>query len=139
MKPVYQTKFDKHGGNCLLACVASLLHRKLEDIPDFNLSGCGWFGELYEWCINEDLGLVLFNPAQFDRILLANTYCIMIHSVPGIADENHATIGWCERIGPPNAESLDREHWEWGVRQLFDPNPNRVPVGELLHLIFLVK
>lgn len=139
MRPVSQTKFGKNGGNCILACVASLLHRRIEDIPDFNLSGCGWFGELYEWCLNEDIGLILLSPLEFGRTVLANAHCIMIHTVPGIADENHATIGWCERSGPPNAESLDREQWEWTVKQVFDPNPKGVPVGELLHLIFLIR
>jgi hypothetical protein len=56
--PVQQTKFGAGNGNCLLAAVASVLERPLEEIPDFNLSGCGWFEDLYEWCLNEGIGLI---------------------------------------------------------------------------------
>jgi len=34
MKPVQQTRFGK-SGNCIQACVASILERPLEAIPDF--------------------------------------------------------------------------------------------------------
>lgn len=34
MKPVNQTKFGEEG-NCLQACIASLLELKLEDVPEF--------------------------------------------------------------------------------------------------------
>jgi len=43
MKPVYQTKFGERSGNCLSACLASLLEIPLEDIPDF-----GWHSDWYE-------------------------------------------------------------------------------------------
>lgn len=34
MKPVMQTRFGK-AGNCLQACIASLVEKPLEDVPDF--------------------------------------------------------------------------------------------------------
>ncbi len=36
MKPVYQTKFGATEGNCLAACIASLLETDIDDIPDFS-------------------------------------------------------------------------------------------------------
>lgn len=34
MKPVLQTRFGEPEGNCFQACVASILERELEDVPD---------------------------------------------------------------------------------------------------------
>lgn len=49
MTPVDQTH-DYELGNCLQACVASVLDKKLEDVPDFlKLYGPRWFPELRTW------------------------------------------------------------------------------------------
>jgi len=37
MKPVYQTEFGEQRGNCLQACVASVLELPLENVPHFCL------------------------------------------------------------------------------------------------------
>ncbi len=34
MKPIYQTKFGPTEGNCLAACVASLLEIEIDQVPD---------------------------------------------------------------------------------------------------------
>jgi hypothetical protein len=136
MKPIHQTKFEAGNGNCLLACVASVLERPIASIPDFNLSGCGWFGEMYEWCTNEGIGLVLISPCDLESSLFYNLHAILLFSVPGFPDENHAIIGKCVRVASLQDEINDK--WKWKCVEHFDPNPRGVTVGELQHMIVLI-
>jgi hypothetical protein len=52
MKPVDQTTFGAPGGNCLSACVASILHLPIEDVPYFmsnDIDGKAWRQKLSTW------------------------------------------------------------------------------------------
>lgn len=138
MIPTQQTKFGNGNGNCLLACVASILHRPIEEIPDFSLSGAGWYDELYEWCRNEEIGLIQIEPGSKEPIGLFHCYAICIFTVPGF-DENHAVIGKCVRTELGNPDALDGlTGWHWECVPEFDPNPKGVNVGEMKHMIILV-
>ena len=138
MVPVKQTRYGKGHGNCLLACVASILHRPLESIPDFAMSGCGWFEELYEWCLNEDIGVALIHPKDFEHSLFLNIHGIMIFTVAGMDDEDHAVIGKCVREENNRPDENDKEKWRWHVEVVHDPNPRSPKVDKLEHLLFLV-
>ena len=48
MKPIIQTKFGRPDGNCLEACVASIMEVGIDEVPDFPC-GASWFGKLEEW------------------------------------------------------------------------------------------
>jgi len=135
--PVKQTRFGTSKGNCLLACVASLLHRPLDSIPDFAMSG-SWFEDLYEWCLNEGIGLICVHPKDLEHSIILNTFCVMIFTVRGIDNENHAVIGKCSREESPLVELKDGMKWKWVCEPTFDPNPNVVSVENLEHLIFLI-
>lgn len=146
MIPVQQTRFGNGQGNCLLACVASILDRPLESIPDFTMSGCGWFEDLYEWCLNEDIGVICLNPCDLDSSLFLNLWCILIWTVDGcnccdgkVPDENHAVIGRCNRIQSNNPDTQDVDKWKWEAIVKFDPNPKGVKLGKLEHAIFLIQ
>jgi hypothetical protein len=125
--PVQQTKFGAGNGNCLLAAVASVLERPLEEIPDFNLSGCGWFEDLYEWCLNEGIGLIKLNPSQQSEVAVFGCYGVVSVKVHG-HDELHAVVAEFER--GPNQEHPDGLRWTWEAVHRFDPNPNRLALGE---------
>lgn len=55
MVPVHQTQFvakpgdPKVTGNCMAACVASLLEMNLEDVPNFAAIEGDWWGEFQAW------------------------------------------------------------------------------------------
>lgn len=141
MIPIHQTRFGVGNGNCLLACVASILERPIESIPDFNEAGTGWFGEMYEWCLNEGIGLVLLNPCDLQSSLFFNLHAILIFDVPSVVPgiyerENHAVVAKCVRLASPQDEANDL--WRWECTEHFDPNPKGVKVGELQHMIVLV-
>lgn len=49
MKPVYQTTFGFGTGNCTQACIASILHIDLEEVPFFPAAGKDWDRETQRW------------------------------------------------------------------------------------------
>lgn len=59
MKPVDQTTFGERG-NCLSACLASILEIGIGDVPTF--LGDGWWERCIEWCATRG-----FYPVYFDR------------------------------------------------------------------------
>ena len=48
MKPVMQTTFGKKRGNCLQACIASILEIDIESIPWFGTRS-DWFDKMNAW------------------------------------------------------------------------------------------
>ncbi|OGP67107.1 MAG: hypothetical protein A2031_07895 [Deltaproteobacteria bacterium RBG_19FT_COMBO_43_11] len=135
---IQQTKFGNGNGNCLLACVASILERPIEGIPDFNLSGTGWFGELYEWCLNERIGIICVHPKDLEHSLFLNSWCIAVFTTPDSIEETHAVIGKCRRIEENYIEIKDEDKWKWEATVEFDPNPKGVKLGKLEHIVFLL-
>lgn len=59
MKPVYQTKFGKGAGNCLAACVASLLDLEITDVFDIADGGLdpNYWLIVDTWLADRGLGL----------------------------------------------------------------------------------
>lgn len=56
MTPVYQTIFTPPHGNCLQACVASLLNLRLEDVPNFMLTpGPDWYDGFVSYMLQHNL------------------------------------------------------------------------------------
>lgn len=47
MIPVFQTVFGEKEGNCLAACIASLLELEIEDVPNF--TNLNWYNDLCGW------------------------------------------------------------------------------------------
>jgi len=47
MKPIKQTIFGEGKGNCLSACIASILELKIEEVPVFISSD--WWNDLQKW------------------------------------------------------------------------------------------
>lgn len=148
MKPIWQTKFSHpdvahlstEGGNCLQACVASLLHREIEAIPDFGESGIGWFDELYEWCIKEGLGLV-YIPEPYLRLedsslLMLNTYCMLVYTVKGF-EANHAVIGKTSLREKQDLADGETK-WLWHTDVVHDPNRHGAPIETLLYYVYLI-
>ena len=51
MNPIYQTIFTVPGGNCLQACLASILNLPLESVPHFaNIENDDWWIQCQDWC-----------------------------------------------------------------------------------------
>lgn len=145
MKPVFQTKFSNPSltstgdADCLMATIASILHRPLESIPDFGMSGIGWFEELYEWCQNEDIGLLYFTEETMRmQGLCLGAYCMLVWSVKGFPEGPlHAVVGKTfleEKQDLPEGDTK----WVWHVAVEHDPNSHGVDLDELKYYVFLI-
>ncbi len=44
--------------DCLRCCIATILHMKYEDVPDFVADHHDWFGPLVNWCITSEISIV---------------------------------------------------------------------------------
>lgn len=61
MKPVMQTKFGKGSGNCLNACIASLLHLKIDQVSH-EWKGPHWVSEVRDWLYERGHTMMLLSP-----------------------------------------------------------------------------
>lgn len=61
MKPVKQTLFGPDEGNCFAACVASLLHLDIDDVPDFGQGKKCWLRIFEEWLKPRGLAPVIIH------------------------------------------------------------------------------
>lgn len=139
MIPINQTKFTPGEGDCLLAAIASVLHRPLESIPNFMTAGDGqWFNAFYEWCAFESIGLVYMSPEHFDHSLMLNLWAVLIYSVVGHEDgEHHACVG--QAVLEQRTRITDGTAWRWRFNLVHNPNPQMTEtLGELLYAIILI-
>lgn len=136
MKPVFQQIIDQQRGDCIRACVATLLNLEPEDVPNFAEapSGYSWIECANHWLAER--GLALFQTTWLeDRyaswFALNDVYCIF--SVPSqlFPEVSHAVVG---RI-------LNGDRGiQWEV--VHDPNPGNKPYSsdtEISLVSFLIK
>ncbi len=127
---IMQTRFGTGNGNCAQAAVASLLHLKLEDVPNFvSHSGLEWWDSLYAWCLKNNYGLILIDKNQ--KSLILNTYGIAVAKVKGIEDETHAVV-MKYTLGNKGQE------WTWDAEIYHDPNPNKPELVDFLQHFFII-
>jgi len=55
MKPIFQTSYGKGQGNCLGACVASIL--ELDEIPEYRNTSCQ-LADLHNWLLERGIHLL---------------------------------------------------------------------------------
>lgn len=62
MIPVDQTVFGDGKGNCFAACVASLLHKQVADVPNFCVehSDADWYLHFAKWLQSNGFGPLTF-------------------------------------------------------------------------------
>jgi len=94
MKKVMQTKLVKGRGDCLPACVASLLHLKLEDVPDFvALNRSRWPDLLLRWLSDYGYGNLVLSRQQASNVGLkeSGALCIAVGKTTR-SEEYHAVL-----------------------------------------------
>lgn len=55
MIPVQQDRFGEKTGNCFSAAIASLFELSLDEVPNFNDHGSGWWDAFADWCAERGL------------------------------------------------------------------------------------
>ena len=90
MKPVNQTILDFEHGNCMQACVASILELPLEDVPNFMHYGRDEFNfHLEKFCLSLDLTMIdaVFEDDGLD--LIKHCYTIASGRSPRATEDWH--------------------------------------------------
>lgn len=133
MIPVKQTKYGRGNGNCLAACVASILCVNIDNIPDFNVDGY-WFEELKDFCYNTGLSLIHWNHSEFNKLIVTNCHLIAVCELKG-EEELHAVIGKAKII----SVSEDGKYtWEFNIEH--DPNQiGTPPLKGIVSFIHIAK
>jgi len=115
MKPVQQTVTEPGKGNCLAACVASLLELPIEDIPDLDGRN-NWVG-LQSFLLTHGLQALWFSLQHgMSGRHPKEALCILIGGSPRSTSLNHAVVardkyGDFENVWDPHPEGgwLDGE------------------------------
>lgn len=119
MKPVEQTKLTYPDGNCMAACVASLLELPLDDVPDYK--GEGWFDRWNGWLAQWNLTFVNFRadcewkPLGYSILAADSPRGDWLHAVVCLDGE----VVWDPH---PQREMGLREWREWTCFVVLDPS-----------------
>jgi len=129
MTPVVQTSYGKSKGNCLAACVASILDVPISALPDFegvNRSADGaWFERVVEFCQANGFSLVYWHHSENMPIICLGTYVIVLLELEG-CEELHAVIG--ETVPEKKTRQEDGDTiGAWGTELIHDPNEHGYP------------
>lgn len=126
MKPVTQT-ITGPTGNCMGACLASILEVSIETVPNFFDAGpddTDWWNALRAWLRKFGLGIVTLtfeSPAQWMHLRLAG-YHIVSGPSPRLEGMHHATV------------------WHAG-KMVHDPHPDGTGIvkPETLDMLYLIE
>lgn len=140
MKPVFQDKFG-FNGNCMAACVASILELPLRDVPNF-VAECkddndsSWFGKFWGFMRQHGFEIIPYHlvgynhetNTEFDRTLdfdnlpehLKDVYPYHLACGPAARGFEHATVGWRDQI-------------------VHDPHPSRAGLIKVVEYYFLKR
>src|SRR5580698_10316009 len=118
MKPVDQTLFRGEGehGNCVPACVASILELPLDQVPHFAaLHGPYFMGQMRQWFEDQGMGLCYLNGCT--------TWPAAVHSIAtGLS---------------PRGTFLHSVVW-FGRNMAHDPHPSRAGIIGQPHEFMLI-
>lgn len=78
MRPVYQTIFGNKEGNCLAACIASILEVDIDRVPNFH--GKDWAQQWCEWL--RPHGLFMWRIDVAEGIVIPPGYSILSGQSP---------------------------------------------------------
>lgn len=123
MTPIYQTNYGKSTGNCLTACVASLIDLPIETVPEFCIDGI-WFTKLAEFCSTNGYSLIYFKHGVNNQVIPINTLLIACMKLVNTEDLHSIIVRT-----KPNVEFLasGETKWTWIAEIVHDPNQNGVP------------
>lgn len=133
MKPLMQTTFGCPGGNCMQACIASLLEVPITEVPDFcNMHPWElWHERLASWLdLKHGMG-TLYNADVSKSLGNVTGYCILGVNPVGRDPKNiwlHAVVGEARRN---RAGTLM-------LTPVHDPYPGGI-MGEIRDSLFFVR
>jgi len=137
MKPVYQKIIDGVRGDCLSACIASILER--DDVPSFLADAVdrgnmpSYHKEMLKWCANIGYNFMTLQWKQLhDWRGLEGMYHIATVPSQIFNGGLHAVVG-CWKL-------YDNRDYESGCKKWYiahDPNPNNKPYDTEVDPLFI--
>ena len=120
MRPVDQTRFGAPDGNCMEACVASILELELGGVPDLAVSGDDWHDTLADFLARFDLEPLELDARKTRGIWVPTGFHIISGKSPR-GNFLHAVVGL-------------------GGKMVHDPHPNREGLAkEEQWIVFVVR
>ena len=128
MKPQTQTVFGggqsgSEPGNCLAACIASLLELPIADVPNF-VAQDRWFEALQEWLGRRGLRYLVVHLAAAES-MVCDGFQGVYHTMfgPGPRGRNHCVVGLGGTpVHDPHPSGAMLEDCEWmGFLVSMDP------------------
>lgn len=123
MKPVHQTNFDPKIGNCMAACIASILELPIEIMPNFHNDDEAhdntWYIDWQRWLEPYNIQLLTFQAGgDWDP----TGYSILAGQSPR-GEWNHAVVALNGKVvhDPHPANTGVRDRREWTVFTVYDP------------------
>lgn len=111
MIAVWQRETERGRGDCMAACMATLLGLGPDDVPNFTLDRDPWSG-LQHWLAGRGLFLLRLpagDPRPFADLVRPAT-CVLIGDSPRHDDLTHAVVG---------------SVWRDGCEVVHDPHPSK--------------
>lgn len=124
MKPVMQTTFGEEKGNCLSACIASILELPIEEVPNFcEEDREDWWRSCWTWLYSRGyVGIeVSIQPGVLSPVW--HEYCIL--SGEGPRGCHHAVVG--------------RAKGYQGFEYVHDPHPDGTFLKEVTEVMFITR
>ncbi len=142
MTPVCQTKYGKGNGNCLTACVASILNVQISELPDFSVDN-EWFDLLYQFCKDKGYTLMYWHSEALPSVLTFNAYVVMLLELDG-TDETHAVVAkavFSKKVVVEKQHDTDGGiEWSCTYEEVHDPNRlGTYPVKDVIGYIYIGK
>jgi hypothetical protein len=135
MKPVHMTKFGTDKGDCLTACIASLLERDIETLPNFSDFDKEWHYKTVAILQGYGYEAIYIHAEALAReqvgIIVSNCLCVCIFDTG--THEDHAKLGrWTSRY------DLEKRTWSFSIDEVFDPNPHPTFECKEMRGVFLI-
>ncbi len=119
MIPVTQQRIEKGSGDCFSACIASILHLQLKEVPNFHFGGLGFWQNLQEWMEKRGMAYAEIAASRFlDDPCYIWIPLIQAHVILTVRSQKFEG-GWHSIIGKFNFGGQ--------LEIIHDPNPNNEP------------
>ncbi len=122
MKPVEQTNFEKGSGDCVRACIASILELEIDDVPNFT-EMAKTEGEMWEafaeWLAKRRYAMLFIYDLKNLFFVIDEGY--VMYGIGGVPSQN---IKGCDHAVVVKGYRKGKES---ELEIVHDPNPNNDP------------
>ena len=121
MKKIDQTIFGDKKGNCFSTCVACIIEKNIDEIPNFCVEYEDWYRETEKWLDSNGYSIVYIkNNCKFPNIVLPLNYPIIVSGTSPRGNFGHSVIYLNEKL-------------------YHDPHPDRSGLKDINDYIIIFK